>query len=58
MLYPYITSLVPYYCSVAPLLLLLYPCSPHIFIIVPHKTPLLLFLCPYIIIVWSAMIIL
>ena len=42
MLGTYITSVVPHFCTVAPLLLLLYPCSPHIVIIVPHKTPLLL----------------
>ena len=41
---PYCCSVVPYCCSVAPLLLLLYHCSPHIFIIMPHKTPLLLLL--------------
>ena len=58
MLGPYITSIVPYCCSVVPLLLLLYPCSPHIFIIVPHNLPLIFFLCPYIIIVRSARIIL
>ena len=58
MLDPYITSIVLYCCSVAPLLLLLFPCSPHIVIIVPHKSPLLLFLCPYIIIFRSARIIL
>ena len=44
MLGPYITSTVPYCCRVSPLLLFLYTCSPHIVIIVPHKTPLLLLL--------------
>ena len=44
--------------SIAPLLLLLCPCSPHIVIIVPHRSPLLLLLCPYIVIVMSARIIL
>ena len=37
--------------SVSPFLLLLCPCSPHIVVIVPHRNPLLLYLCPYIIIV-------
>ena len=44
MLGPYITSVVHYCCSVDPLLLFLYPCSSHIVIIVPHKSPLLLLL--------------
>ena len=44
MLGPYIIVVLPYCCSVAPLLLLLYPFSPHIVIIVSHKTPLLLLL--------------
>ena len=35
MLSPYINSVAPYYVSVTPLLLLLYPCNPHIVIIVP-----------------------
>ena len=35
MLGPYITSVAPYYVSVAPLLLLLYSCNPQIVIIVP-----------------------
>ena len=39
MLGPYNTSVAACcYCSVAPLLLLLYPYSPHIVIIVPHKS--------------------
>ena len=37
---------------------MLCPCSPHIFIIAPHRSPLLLLLCPYIIIVVLALIIL
>ena len=41
MLGPYITSVAPYCVSVAPLLLFLYHYSPHIIIIVPHKTQLL-----------------
>ena len=32
---PYINSVVPYYVSVAPLLLLLHPCNPHIVNIFP-----------------------
>ena len=35
MLGPYITSVVPYYFQCSPLLLFLYPCNPHIVIIVP-----------------------
>ena len=35
MLAPHITSVATYYVSVAPLLLFLYPCNPHIVIIVP-----------------------
>ena len=53
MLGPYTTSVTPY-CYYNPLIILLYPCSPHIVIIVPHRSPLLLLLCPYIIIVRSA----
>ena len=33
------------------------PCSPHIVVIEPHRSPLLLFLCPYIVIAMSARII-
>jgi len=40
------------------LLLLLIPYCPHIVINVPHRSPPLLLLCPYIIIVMSALIIL
>ena len=40
------------------LLLLLCPCSPRIVIIVPHRSPLVLLLFPYIIIIMSALIIL
>ena len=58
MLGPYITSVVPYCVSVPPLFLLLYPCSPHIVIVAPHKTPLFLLFFPYIIIVRSTRIIL
>ena len=59
MLGPYNTRVSPYfYCYCSPLLLFLFPCSPHIDIIVPHNSPLLLLLCPYIIIVRSARIIL
>ena len=59
MLGPYNTSLFPYYyCHCSPLLLFLFPCCPHIVIIVPHISQLLLLLCPYIIIVMSALIIL
>ena len=36
----------------------MYPCSAHIVTIVPHRSPLLLLLCPYIIIVMSALIML
>ena len=36
----------------------MYPCSAHIVTIVPHRSPLLLLLCPYIIIVMSTLIIL
>ena len=34
----------------------MYPCSAHIVTIVTHRSPLLLLLCPYIIIVMSALI--
>ena len=44
MLGPYVTSVVPYYCTVASLSLFLYPCSPDSVIIVPHQTPLFLLL--------------
>ena len=50
--------LIIFIVSVAPLLLLLCPCSPHFVIIVPHRSPLFFFLCTYIIIVMSATIIL
>ena len=40
----------PYSTSVAPLIVIVVPCSPHIVIIVPHRSQLLLLLCPYIII--------
>ena len=36
----------------------MYPCSAHIVTLVPHRSPLLLLLCPYIIIVMSALIML
>ena len=58
MLGPYTTSITPYCYYSNPLIILLYPCSPHIFIIVPRRSPLLLLLCPYIIIVMFALIIL
>ena len=58
MLGPYSTSVTPYCYYYNTLIIFLYPCSPHIVIIVPHKIPLLLLLCPYIIIVMSALIIL
>ena len=48
----------PYNTSISPLLLFLCPCSPHIVIIVPHRSPLLLLLFPYIVIVMLARIIL
>ena len=38
--------------------MLMYPCSAHIVTLVPHRSPLLLLLCPYIIIVMSALIML
>ena len=48
LLCPYNTSVFPYYyCHCSPLLLLLFPCCPHIVIIVPHRSPLLLLLFPY-----------
>ena len=59
MLGPYNASVFPYYyCHCIPLLLLLCPCYPLMVIIVPHRSLLLLLLCPYIIIVMSALIIL
>ena len=36
----------------------MYPCSAHIVTLVPHRSPLLLLLCPYIIIFMSALIML
>ena len=58
MLGPYTTSVTPYCYYYNPLIILMYPCSAHIVTIVPHRSPLLLLLCPYIIIIMSALIIL
>ena len=55
---PYTTSLTPYCYQYNPLIILLCPCSPYIVISVPHRIPLLLLLCPYMIIVMSTLIIL
>ena len=55
MLGPYNISDYPITIVVMPLIYivvpLLPPCSAHIVTIVPHRSPLLLLLCPYIIIV-------
>ena len=58
MLGPYTTSVAPYFYYCNPILVFLFPCSPHIVIIVPHRSPLLLLLFPYIIIVMLALIVL
>ena len=51
--------MLAHYCYCCnPLIVFLCPCSPHIVIIVPHRSPLLLFFCPYNIIVMSNLIIL
>ena len=55
---PYTTSVTPYCYQYNPLIILLCPCSLHIVIIVPHRSPLLLLFFPYIITVMSAFIIL
>jgi len=51
MLGPYTTSVTPYcyYCN--RLIVLLCPYSPHVVIIMPHRSLLLLLWCPYNIIV-------
>jgi len=54
MLGPYNISDPPLLLWLYPLFLLLFPYCPHIVINVPHRIPLLLFLCLYIIIVRSA----
>jgi len=54
LLVPYNTSDSPITIVMYPLLLLLCPYFSHIVIIVPHRIPLSLFLCIYIIIVRSA----
>ena len=53
-----ILVILPLLLALHPLLLLLCPYCLHIFIIVPHRSPLLLFLCSYIIIVRSDLVIL
>ena len=55
---PYTTSVTPYCYYYNPLIIFVCPCSPHIVIIVPHGSPLLLLLCPYIFIIMLALIIL
>ena len=58
MLGPYTTSVTPYCYQYNAIIILLYPCSPHIVIIVPHRSQLLLLMFHYIIIVMSTSIIL
>ena len=54
MLSPYNTSDSPITIVIISLIVIVVPLFPHIVIIVPHKIPLLLFLCRYIIIFRSA----
>ena len=58
MLGPYTTRVTPYCYQYNPLIILMYPCSAHIVTIEPHRSPLLLLLCPCIIIVMQALIML
>ena len=51
--YPITIVVIPLIYIVVPLLP---PCSAYIVTIVPRRSPLLLLLCPYIIIVMSALI--
>ena len=53
---PIILVITPLLLQLYPLLILLCPYCPHSVIIVPHRIPLLLFLCLYIIIVRSALL--
>ena len=54
MLGPYNTSDSPTTIVIVSLIVIVVPLLSHIVIIVPHRIPLLLFLCLYIIIVRSA----
>ena len=58
MLGRYTTSVTPYCYYYNPLIIFMYPCSAHIVTLVPNRSPLLLLLCPYIIIVMSTLIML